>query len=168
MKMKTERFNQVLSHFGVYGICEKNNRLMCIKKSSGPYKERFDLPGGSPKLGEGLIDTLKREFLEETGYSVHSITHNRIYDAFVQEQNKDVIVHHVFVLYSVTIESKKQKIPEFVEGEKNDSDGIEWISFSDLTCDNASPVILKVLEEIKGENLSFESEIYLDWKVRSN
>ena len=39
----------IVNHFGVYGICIKDNKLLCIKKERGPYKNRFDLPGGSQK-----------------------------------------------------------------------------------------------------------------------
>ena len=52
-------------HFGVYGICYENGKLLCIEKTRGPYQHRFDLPGGSQELGEGLTETLKREVLEE-------------------------------------------------------------------------------------------------------
>ena len=52
-------------HLGVYGVNIFNNKLLCIKKTRGPYQYRYDLPGGSQKIGEGLIKTLKREILEE-------------------------------------------------------------------------------------------------------
>ena len=57
----------IINHIGIYGICIKDNKLLCIKKVRGPYKNRFDLPGGSQKENEGLTETLAREFREETG-----------------------------------------------------------------------------------------------------
>ena len=47
-------------HLGVYGVNIFNNKLLCIKKTRGPYQYRYDLPGGSQKIGEGLVKTLKR------------------------------------------------------------------------------------------------------------
>lgn len=35
------------NHFGGYGVCYRKNKLLCIEKNAGPYKGRFDLPGGS-------------------------------------------------------------------------------------------------------------------------
>ena len=66
---------EIKNHFGVYGICYENGKLLCIEKTRGPYQYRFDLPGGSQELGEGLTETLKREVLEETGYTPVSYTH---------------------------------------------------------------------------------------------
>ncbi|PTI33663.1 hypothetical protein BU074_13415, partial [Mammaliicoccus vitulinus] len=57
-------------HIGIYGVCFEQNKLLCIKKNAGPYRGRFDLPGGSQKNDEGLTETLQREILEETGYKL--------------------------------------------------------------------------------------------------
>ena len=76
----------IINHIGVYGICIEDNKLLCIKKARGPYKNRFDLPGGSQKENEGLTETLVREFREETGYLVNSYNNCRVYDVFVEEE----------------------------------------------------------------------------------
>ena len=44
---------------------------MC-SKTADPYKNRLDLPEGGQQLGEGLKETLIREVLEETGFTVRS------------------------------------------------------------------------------------------------
>lgn len=80
---------EIKKHFGVYGVCYENGKLLCIEKTRGPYQNRFDLPGGSQELGEGLTETLKREVLEETGYTLSRYLNPRIYDVLVQEEGKD-------------------------------------------------------------------------------
>ena len=60
----------IVNHIGIYGICIKDNRLLCIKKEKGPYRNRFDLPGGSQKGNEGFTETLIREFKEEKAYQI--------------------------------------------------------------------------------------------------
>lgn len=44
----------IINHIGIYGICIRDNKLLCIKKGRGLYKNRLDLPGGSQKENEGL------------------------------------------------------------------------------------------------------------------
>lgn len=49
---------EIKKHFGVYGVCLQDGKLLCIEKTRGPYQHRFDLPGGSQEAGEGLTETL--------------------------------------------------------------------------------------------------------------
>ena len=37
---------EIKNHFGVYGVCLQEGKLLCIEKTRGPYQNRFDLPGG--------------------------------------------------------------------------------------------------------------------------
>ena len=43
---------EIKKHFGVYGVCYENGKLLCVEKTRGPYQNRFDLPGGSQEEGE--------------------------------------------------------------------------------------------------------------------
>ena len=47
---------EIKRHFGVYAVCFENGKLLCIEKMRGPYQHRYDLPGGSQQLGEGLTE----------------------------------------------------------------------------------------------------------------
>lgn len=58
-------------HRGIYCISlNEAGELLVIEKKGGPYKNRFDLPGGTPIDGESEYETVIREVLEETGYGV--------------------------------------------------------------------------------------------------
>ncbi|MBC1984482.1 NUDIX hydrolase [Listeria booriae] len=153
------------THFGVYGVHFRASKLLCINKNTGPYKNRFDLPGGSQKQSESLIDTLKREVMEETGYSVINYAKVRCYDAFVKQNDKTV--HHVFVLYDMEVGRRKELHLE-LENEENDSLGCSWVDLHDLTKDNASPVILKLLQEIENEfaDSVLNASSYENWVVK--
>ena len=126
----------IVNHIGIYGICIRNNKLLCIQKERSPYKNRFDLPGGSQKENEGLIETLVREIREETGYQIKGYGNCRIYDVFVEESNRTV--HYIMVFYDVDINLKQQDtISEKLEDELNDSSGIYWIDLKELDIKNS-------------------------------
>lgn len=139
-----------------------------LKKNAGPYAGRYDIPGGSQELGESLVETLKREFLEETGFSVKDVENIRIYDTFVQEMGKEQIVHHIFVLYDVTILNRaQQELPEMVADGKNDSSGIKWIDIKHLTIENSSSIVLKIVEGLKNPQKLLTTNFYQHWEVKS-
>lgn len=82
---------------------------LSLKKNSGPYQNRYDLPGGSQEVGESMVDTLEREILEETGFTVLSSTNNRLYSAWIYENDRRVVTHHVFNLFDVKLNSVAKK-----------------------------------------------------------
>lgn len=154
----------LVNHIGIYGIYIRDNKLLCIKKGRGPYKNRFDLPGGSQKENEGLIETLVREFQEETGYHIKGYEDCRVYDVFVEESNRTV--HHIMVFYNVDINLKQQDmISEKLEDELNDSSGIYWIDLEGLDIKNSSPLILKLKQELSNDKGALEKVVYKNWTI---
>ncbi|MFS9212834.1 NUDIX domain-containing protein [Streptococcus parasanguinis] len=97
---------EIKNHFGVYGVCLQEGKLLCIEKTRGPYQHRFDLPGGSQELGEGLTETLKREVLEETGYTLSRYSNPRGYDVLVQEEEQDFCLRRL-IERSIWVEKVK-------------------------------------------------------------
>lgn len=154
----------IINHIGVYGICVRDNKLLCIQKERGPYKNRFDLPGGSQKENEGLTETLVREFREETGYQIKGYGDCRVYDVFVEESNRTV--HHIMVFYNVDINLEQQDtISEKLEDELNDSSGIYWIDLEKLDIKNSSPLILKLQQELSNDKTTLDKEVYKNWTI---
>ena len=153
-----------VDYLGVYGVCLKDNRVLCIKKTKGPYKNRYDLPGGSQKFKEGFTETLLREYLEETGYLVNSYNNCRVYDVFVEEEERTV--RHMMVFYDVEIETYQSKeIQTFLGDEKNDYAGMYWMDISELNITNASPLLLKLKQEIMNDDNLLEKTEYKSWKI---
>ncbi len=158
---------EIKNHFGVYGVCLQEGKLLCIEKTRGPYQHCFDLPGGSQELGEGLTETLKREVLEETGYTLSSFSNPRIYDVMVQEEGKDFAVHHIMVFYDIELdfEGPQKPLPQEVLDGSNDSAKAIWLNWEEITADNASPLVLKAKAELRGfPELDMTS--YRNWKVK--
>ncbi|MGN7203973.1 NUDIX domain-containing protein [Pedobacter sp. SAFR-022] len=66
-----------MSYFNVrvYGLLinERNEILISDEQQEGRHFSKF--PGGGLELGEGLIDALKREFMEECAAEVEVLNH---------------------------------------------------------------------------------------------
>ena len=158
---------EIKNHFGVYGVCLQDGKLLCIEKTRGPYQHRFDLPGGSQEAGEGLTETLKREVLEETGYTLSHYSNPRIYDVLVQEDGKDFAVHHIMAFYDIVLdfESSQQSLPQEVLDGSNDSANAIWLNWEEITEENVSPLVLKVKAELLGFP-ELDKTSYMNWKVK--
>ncbi|MDX8047690.1 NUDIX hydrolase [Gracilibacillus sp. S3-1-1] len=151
--------------FGVYGIYQQDSNLLVIEKSTGPYKNRFDLPGGSLEDGESLIDAMKREFFEETGLEIE-VEHNiGIIDfklPWLWREFTDL--HHIAVYYKVRKVGGTLIVPEQFQGQ--DSLGTRWISANDTTIENSSPLVLKAFEWMETKDLGIAPCVYSEWKIK--
>lgn len=136
-------------HLGVYGILINDGKVLLIKKSRGPYKGMYDLPGGGIEFGEKIEEALRREFLEEAGIALDNISfvsNNECFSDYTNDQNEPRKMHHVGLYYKVsaTFESIKS------DPDGQDSLGAEFISLSDLDKITISPIaepmIRKALE----------------------
>ncbi|MBO8155828.1 MAG: NUDIX hydrolase [Bacillaceae bacterium] len=153
--------------FGVYGICEHEGRLLVIKKNTGPYINRFDLLGGSLKEGESLLQALKREFHEETGFEIEVLSNAGTVDFILPWKWRSFThVHHIAVFYHVKITGGQFHEPERFDGQ--DSLGSLWINDGDVTGETASPLVLKAFEWTKIGILGMETVTYDTWEIKMN
>lgn len=156
-------------HYGVYGIAYENSKILLINKVKGPYINRFDLPGGSLNEDESIIQHLKREFIEETGYEIEVLESLGIQDFKIKEVYLDYqFIHHIAIFYSVKVKGKVRDIyNEINVYGNNDSAGICWENLSELSIENSSPLVMKILSEMKGnfKNKDFPNDLikYDNW-----
>lgn len=136
-----------LLHKGIYGIILKENSLLAIKKGRGPYKDKLDLPGGTPLSGEEPFETLIREVNEETGIKVlkaqflGEITFSFPYS----DEGRHVPFVHSAQLFKI----QNYEIPMDRVAAQEDSLGSQWISLSEITPEVVSTLIWESLPYIR-------------------
>lgn len=138
------------THAGIYGVILNDNNILLIKKSRGPYKGKFDLPGGKLEHGEALLDGLAREINEEVGLTAKSFT---LYDNYsvtadFTDGEKEISMYHVGLLYVVTVVSG-ENIKETTDEE--DSLGAAWHPIASLNSEQLSPFAKRAIETIRGK-----------------
>ncbi|AIY73228.1 TPA: NUDIX hydrolase [Bacillus tropicus] len=151
--------------FGVYGICIEDNNLLVIDKIKGPYKNRYDLPGGSLEEGESLLAGLHREMKEETGIKVKVVNQIGTVDfQFPSKFKEHTHVHHIAVFYFVERCEGEFKVPQQFEGQ--DSIGARWIPIESITEDNSSPLVCSAVEWLKESKFRLEVKAYKLWVIK--
>ncbi|HRW58515.1 MAG TPA: NUDIX domain-containing protein [Chlamydiales bacterium] len=79
-------------HKGVYGVIQKEDKVLLVEKSRGPYLGLMDLPGGRKEGKESDSDTLIREIREETGILIKRWKfYNSFYSRFQYMVNDEVV-----------------------------------------------------------------------------
>jgi 8-oxo-dGTP pyrophosphatase MutT (NUDIX family) len=117
-KMDEGRFN-----IRVYGILIDDGRILITDEFRlGMYMTKF--PGGGLKFGEGTIDCLKREFMEELGTEIEILSHYYTTDFFVAStllpfESQVINVYYLVEAkktFSFKTAEKKYDFPEVYDG----------------------------------------------------
>jgi 8-oxo-dGTP diphosphatase len=133
----------------VYGILinEKHQVLLSDEEEYGFRFSKF--PGGGLEYGEGLIDGLKREFMEECGVAVEVVEHIYTTDFFIQSVFNDSQVISVYYAVKPLEDLKlnfKDKVYDF-DTEGDIRQAFRWRYLADLDIDDVSfPTDQKVVE----------------------
>ena len=128
-----------MSYFNVrvYGLLI-NHRGEVLVSDEQEYGFRFSkFPGGGLEFGEGLIDGLKREFMEECNAEIDVISHFYTTDFFEKSSFNDSQVISVYYLVSEKaplVLPFKDKIFDF-DGEGEILQAFRWVKISDLSID---------------------------------
>jgi 8-oxo-dGTP pyrophosphatase MutT (NUDIX family) len=149
-------------HLGVYGIYVDEERLLVVKKTRGPYINRFDLPGGSFDSNESITECLTRELKEEIGHTFSPTKMIGTFDYLVPWKIKDFTHLHHLAIYFEVQSSEKLKPKEIVA---DDTAGYELINISKLTDSNSSPLVIEAVNYFKNKKLTNTLKRFDDWKV---
>lgn len=152
--------------FGVYGILSENGKLAVIKKTGGPYINRYDLPGGTPEDGEEMAHTVVREIQEETGLTVTKahqlgITGFRYpwqYEHWQMNQ-------HRCVFYWIDAWTG-QLADQAAQFTGQDALGAVWLPLAEISLTTCSPLVVKAAETVRQHGQFDPTEqTFTDWTV---
>ena len=137
-------------HIGVYGLIINNNKILLIKKKTGPYDGKLDLPGGSFIFGERPIETLEREIKEEVGINIKDYKLLDTDSVRVDWVWNDTPVktHHIGIFYKVNDYDNEIKNEVEITDINDDSLGADFYDIDSLTKDNLSLIAIMELEKL--------------------
>ena len=147
----------------VYGVLlDKANRLLVSDEFiRGNYFTK--LPGGGLEFGEGTLECVAREFMEETGLTVTVGEHLYTTDFFQISafNNKDQIIsiyYHVHCDDTSGIKTSTKKFDFSPDQTADDVNGqaesFRWVNFEDVDAETMSLPIDKVAIQLLKEKFS--------------
>lgn len=122
----------------VYGLLINDSNEILISDEQ-EYGIRFTkFPGGGLEYGEGLIEGLKREFVEECNTEVEVISHFYTTDFFVKSAFNDSQIISIYYLVKAASDLRfitKTTVFDF-DGEGDTLQSFRWVKLSELTVDS--------------------------------
>jgi ADP-ribose pyrophosphatase YjhB (NUDIX family) len=137
----------------VYGLVinENNELLVTDEYCQNRFMTKF--PGGGLEFGEGLIEGLKREFLEECNEHVEILEHFYTTDFFVESMfsgGGQLISIYYRCRFKQQPQFKALNSPFENMPEINDTVGFRWVPLSEITPEHVTyPIDRKVIEMLK-------------------
>lgn len=79
---------------GVGVVVWRADRVLMIRRGKPPRAGQWSLPGGAQELGETVVETARREVLEETGLELASIELLTVVDLVEREPESGRVIYH--------------------------------------------------------------------------
>ncbi len=136
----------------VYGLLINENDQILLSDEE-EYGFRFSkFPGGGLEYGEGLIDALKREFVEECNAEVEVTAHFYTTDFFIKSVFNDsqiISIYYIVKPLAGLALSFKEKIFDF-ESDGDIRQAFRWKHINELNAGDVTfPTDQKVVELLK-------------------
>ena len=124
-----------MSYFNVrvYGLLFNNNNevLLSDEHEYGQYFTKF--PGGGLELGEGLIDALKREFMEECNAEIEVTGHFYTTDFYEKSSFNDSQVISIYYLAKEVHPLQLNFKTKVFDFDENINQSFRWVKIDKLT-----------------------------------
>ena len=122
----------------VYGLLVNDDNEVLISDEQ-EYGIRFTkFPGGGLEFGEGLIDGLKREFVEECNAEIEVLSHFYTTDFFVKSafNNSQVISVYYRIKNTEPLDLNFKTIVFDFDGEGDILQSFRWVKLSNLASED--------------------------------
>ena len=113
------------------GLVIHNGKLL-VNRCVSRFGEYYALPGGGQHTGEMLGETVRREIMEETGYSVTPLRLSGIYER-ICEGRRDGNSHKIYFIFLCRLDGKAPTEKDRFQA------GSEWIDLRDAHRKNLFP-----------------------------
>src|SRR3989338_10310267 len=133
----------------VYGLARNEAGDVLMVKPG--WNDQWELPGGGLDLGENVLDALKREFFEETGYRCEVATEAPIHvlqDRMYLRQ-KEVFVHTLCLYYLVKLTHELRDTSAMNVEFPDEVVDMQWVPIQDCnekTCHFVAWSLLRTLK----------------------
>jgi len=126
-----------------YGIYIRNNEILLVKPVWTNYLE---IPRGGVENDENLIQALKREFLEETGFLIKKLDENPIHKTTTKFYADDLDIFYSSELNFFIIKELENQNQKLVD--KTEIREIKFVKISELTSKNMNDFQLEIIKVI--------------------
>ena len=126
---------------GVGAVIVQDGMILLVKRGNEPNKNMWSIPGGIVKVGESLIEALKREVEEEVGLKVEVDDVACVSEEIVEEDGR-IRFHYVIIDFFAHI----------VGGElKPNSDALDarWVPMDELNDIEVVDFVKKLVNRLK-------------------
>ena len=143
--MKSSKFN-----IRVYGLLFHNSQVL-LSKEMIKGKEYIKFPGGGLEFGEGVLDCLKREFIEELNLEINIKAHFHTTEDFIPSAFNPK--HQVISIYYLVENAQLQNSPLIKVAEDQI---VYWCPIDELKDQKIDlPIDKIVVEKLIGESFSY-------------
>ncbi len=129
-----------------YGIFIKNLKILLVKPS---WINMWEFPGGGKDFNENLFDTLKREFLEETGFKIIEFEKKPIHKINIKFYADDLDKYFNSEMSFFIIKKLGDQNKEMID--VNEIIDSQNISISELNNKNMNNIHFQILNLIKDD-----------------
>lgn len=122
----------------VYGLLinSENQILISDEQSGGRIFSKF--PGGGLELGEGLIDALKREFMEECNAEIEVLSHFYTTDFYEQSSFNDSQILSIYYIVKETQPLELNFKTIAFDFDSGNLQAFRWVNLQDLNTDDVT------------------------------
>jgi mutator protein MutT len=137
----------------VYGILINDKNQVLVSDERIKQQKITKFPGGGLEFGEGTMDCLKREFMEELNLKIEVITHFYTTDFF--QRSAFHADHQIISIYYLVKSSETETIKKQFDFTHlvNDEQLVRWINIDSISENEFTLPIDKIVAEMIRKNI---------------